>query len=93
MPLNRREFLFRGAGLATVSAMVPRFPILGTRYLEESVAAGDASIQVSWASTAGATGYDVYRDGALRNVRLHMNDALEVLRRVPDRRRLCPLRP
>jgi len=43
MPLNRREFLFQGAGLATVSAMVPRFPILGTRYLEESVAAGDAS--------------------------------------------------
>ncbi|MDQ6893216.1 MAG: DUF1501 domain-containing protein [Acidobacteriota bacterium] len=43
MPLNRREFLFRGAGFATVSAMVPRFPILGTRYLEESVAAGDAS--------------------------------------------------
>jgi uncharacterized protein (DUF1501 family) len=43
MPLNRREFLFRGAGLATVSAMVPRFPILGTRYLEESVAASDAS--------------------------------------------------
>ena len=43
MPLNRREFLFRGAGFATVSAMVPRFPILGTRYLEESVAAGGAS--------------------------------------------------
>lgn len=43
MPLNRREFFFQGAGLATVSAMVPRFPILGTRYLEESVAAGDAS--------------------------------------------------
>jgi len=43
MPLNRREFLFRGVGFATVSAMVPRFPILGTRYLEESVAAGDAS--------------------------------------------------
>ena len=40
MPLNRREFLFRGVGFATVSAMVPRFPILGTRYLEESVAAG-----------------------------------------------------
>jgi hypothetical protein len=26
--------------------------------------ASDSSIQVSWASTAGATGYDVYRDGA-----------------------------
>ena len=43
MPLNRREFLFRGVGFATVSAMVPRFPILGTRLLEESVQAGDAS--------------------------------------------------
>ncbi|GAA4004195.1 tRNA (guanine(46)-N(7))-methyltransferase TrmB [Sphingomonas humi] len=31
-----------------------------------------------------ATALTHVRDGALRNVRLHMNDALEVLRRVPD---------
>jgi uncharacterized protein (DUF1501 family) len=39
MPMNRREFFFRGAGFATLSAMVPRFGIAGARYFEESVAA------------------------------------------------------
>jgi len=43
MPLNRREFLFRGAGFATLSAMVPVFPILGTRRLEEAVASAASS--------------------------------------------------
>jgi len=43
MPINRREFLFRSFGAATVSAMVPRFAVAGTRFLEESVAAGASS--------------------------------------------------
>ena len=43
MPLNRREFLFRSVGAATVSAMVPRFAVAGTRFFEESVAASATS--------------------------------------------------
>ena len=31
MPMNRREFFFRGVGVATVSAMVPRFAVAGAR--------------------------------------------------------------
>ena len=37
MPMDRREFLFRGIGVATVSAMVPRFAVAGARFFEESV--------------------------------------------------------
>jgi uncharacterized protein (DUF1501 family) len=44
--LNRREFLFRGAGVATLSAMVPRFSIAGTRFFEESVAAASGPVLV-----------------------------------------------
>ena len=32
MPMDRREFLFRGVGVATVSALVPRFAVAGTRF-------------------------------------------------------------
>ena len=46
MPMNRREFLFRGAGVATLTAMVPRFAIAGTRMFEESVAAAAGPILV-----------------------------------------------
>ena len=42
MPMDRREFLFRGIGVATVSAMVPRFSVAGTRFFEESVGTGAA---------------------------------------------------
>ena len=38
MPMNRREFFFRGVGVATVSAMVPRFAVAGARFFEESLA-------------------------------------------------------
>ena len=40
MPMDRREFLFRGIGVATVAAMVPRFAVAGARYFEESLAPG-----------------------------------------------------
>ena len=40
MPMDRREFLFRGIGVATVSAMVPRFAVAGARFFEESLAPG-----------------------------------------------------
>ena len=40
MPMDRREFLFRGVGVATVAAMVPRFAVAGARYFEESLGAG-----------------------------------------------------
>ncbi|HKF45354.1 MAG TPA: DUF1501 domain-containing protein [Thermoanaerobaculia bacterium] len=43
MPINRREFLFRGIGVATVSALVPRFAVAGARNFEESLAPGAAS--------------------------------------------------
>lgn len=46
MPMNRREFLFRGAGVATLSAMVPRFAVAGTRMFEESVAAAAGPVLV-----------------------------------------------
>lgn len=39
MVMDRREFLFRGLGIASVSAMVPRFAVAGARFFEESVAA------------------------------------------------------
>jgi len=39
MPMNRREFLFQGAGVATLTAMAPRFAISGARHFEESVSA------------------------------------------------------
>lgn len=42
MALNRREFLFRGVGIATLSAMVPRFSIAGARMFEESVSSDAA---------------------------------------------------
>jgi uncharacterized protein (DUF1501 family) len=38
MPMDRREFLFRGIGVATVSALVPRFAVAGAKYFEETVA-------------------------------------------------------
>lgn len=46
MPMNRREFLFRGAGVATLSAMVPRFGIAAARHFEESVAAAAGPVLV-----------------------------------------------
>lgn len=39
MPMDRREFFFRGIGVATVSAMIPRFAVSGARFFEESVEA------------------------------------------------------
>ena len=39
MPMDRREFLFRGIGVATVSAMVPRFAVAGAKLFEESIEA------------------------------------------------------
>ena len=44
--INRREFLFRGVGVATVSAMVPRFAVAGARFFEESVAGATARVLV-----------------------------------------------
>src|SRR5260370_38554911 len=40
MPMNRREFLFRGVGVASVSMMIPRFAVAGARFFEESVGTG-----------------------------------------------------
>ena len=37
MPMDRREFIFRGVGVATVSAMVPRFAVAGARFFEETL--------------------------------------------------------
>jgi uncharacterized protein (DUF1501 family) len=39
MPMNRREFFFRGVGVASVSMMIPRFSVAGARLFEESVEA------------------------------------------------------
>jgi uncharacterized protein (DUF1501 family) len=43
MPMDRREFLFRGIGVATVSALVPRFAVAGARFFEESLTPGAAA--------------------------------------------------
>ena len=43
MPLSRRDFLLRSAGFVSVSAMVPRWAVAGTRMFEESVGAEAAS--------------------------------------------------
>ncbi len=40
MPMNRREFLFRGVEVASVSMMIPRFAVAGARFFEESVGTG-----------------------------------------------------
>jgi uncharacterized protein (DUF1501 family) len=40
MPMDRREFIFRGIGVATVSAMVPRFAVAGARFFEETLTPG-----------------------------------------------------
>jgi uncharacterized protein (DUF1501 family) len=39
MPLTRRDFLLRSAGFVSVSAMVPRWAVAGTKMFEESVGA------------------------------------------------------
>ena len=39
MTIDRRAFLVRGLGLATVSALVPRFGVAGARFFEESIEA------------------------------------------------------
>src|SRR5438094_7506924 len=39
MPISRRDFLFRSAGFVSVSAMVPRWAVAGTKMFEESVGA------------------------------------------------------
>ena len=39
MPLSRRDFLLRSAGFVSVSAMVPRWAVAGTKMFEESVGA------------------------------------------------------
>jgi uncharacterized protein (DUF1501 family) len=39
MPISRRDFLLKSAGVVSVSAMVPRWAISGARQFEESVAA------------------------------------------------------
>ncbi len=40
MPMDRREFLFRGVGVASVSAMIPRFAVAGARFFEETLTPG-----------------------------------------------------
>ncbi len=37
MPFSRRDFLLRTSGFVTVSAMVPRWAVKGSRFFEESV--------------------------------------------------------
>src|ERR1700738_932013 len=39
MPISRRDFLLRSSGFVTVSAMVPRWSVVGARNFEESVEA------------------------------------------------------
>ena len=39
MPISRRDFLLRSSGFVTVSAMVPRWAVEGSRFFEESVEA------------------------------------------------------
>jgi uncharacterized protein (DUF1501 family) len=39
MPISRRDFLLRSAGVVSVSAMVPRWAVAGTKMFEESVGA------------------------------------------------------
>jgi uncharacterized protein (DUF1501 family) len=39
MPISRRDFLLRSSGFVTVSAMVPRWAVRGSRFFEESVEA------------------------------------------------------
>src|SRR4029434_10090380 len=41
MTISRRDFLIRSAGVATVSAMVPRWAVASARRFEESVAAAN----------------------------------------------------
>jgi uncharacterized protein (DUF1501 family) len=41
MAFSRRDFLIRSSGFVTVSAMVPRWAVKGTRMFEESVAAAN----------------------------------------------------
>jgi uncharacterized protein (DUF1501 family) len=43
MPISRRDFLLRSAGFVSVSAMVPRWAVAGTKVFEESVGAGAAN--------------------------------------------------
>ena len=46
MTIDRRAFLVRGLGLATVSALVPRFGIAGAKFFEESIAASSDRVLV-----------------------------------------------
>lgn len=39
MPISRRDFLLRSSGFVTVSAMVPRWAVQGSKFFEESVEA------------------------------------------------------
>jgi uncharacterized protein (DUF1501 family) len=43
MPISRRDFLLRSAGFVSVSAMVPRWAVTGTKMFEESVGAAAAN--------------------------------------------------
>ena len=43
MPISRRDFLLRSAGFVSVSAMVPRWAVAGTKMFEESVGAAAAN--------------------------------------------------
>jgi len=43
MPISRRDFLLRSAGFVSVSAMVPRWAVDGTKMFEESVGAAAAN--------------------------------------------------
>jgi uncharacterized protein (DUF1501 family) len=43
MAFTRRDFLLRSAGVATVSAMVPRWAVAAARHFEESVGAGNTA--------------------------------------------------
>ena len=43
MPISRRDFLLRSAGVASVSAMVPRWAVDGAKFFEESVVAEAAN--------------------------------------------------
>jgi uncharacterized protein (DUF1501 family) len=46
MAIDRRAFLARSLGFATVSALVPRFGVAGARFFEESIEAGTGRVLV-----------------------------------------------
>ena len=43
MTISRRDFLIRSAGVATVSAMVPRWAMASARRFEESIGAANSN--------------------------------------------------